>query len=109
MYLRAGLQQAEADADEALKVFVRESQALNVEIHLSVSPEVRDLLGQILTAQHQWVVLHKALVEQVFCSSKPFLIMMIKCISIYAYAPLKPYCTHIVHAWTARRTHKRSD
>lgn len=62
-----GLQETEVDADEPVEVVVGKPQALHVEPRLRCLSEVRHLLGQDLTAQHQRVVVHKVLVEEILC------------------------------------------
>lgn len=58
-YCRDRLQHTEVDADEAVEVLVRKAEALHVKVHLSITAQVRNLLGQNSSAQDQWTVVQK--------------------------------------------------
>lgn len=68
-YSTDGLQQTEVNADEPVKVFVREPETLHIKIQLCFTSNVRHLLRQDLTAQHQWKVFGKAF-EEFLCRNK---------------------------------------
>lgn len=58
-YFRDGLQHAEVDADESVEVLVRKAEALHVEVHLSLTAQVRNLLGQTFSAQDHRIVVQE--------------------------------------------------
>lgn len=58
-YCRDRLQHTEVDADEAVEVLVRKAETLHVKVHLSITAQVRNLLGQNSSAQDQWTVVQK--------------------------------------------------
>ena len=66
-YRSDGLQQTELDCNETVEIYVWEPEAFHVEVHLSGTAKVRHFLGQVITAQHQRVVLDKCTIEQVLC------------------------------------------
>lgn len=63
-YFGNGFQQAEVDVDESIKVFIGEPEAFHIKLQLTTISKVRDLLGQHVAAQDQWVVLHKVLIHE---------------------------------------------
>lgn len=58
-YWRDRLQHTEVDADEPAEVLVSKTEALHVKVHLSITAQVRNLLGQNVSAQNQWIVVQK--------------------------------------------------
>lgn len=63
-YFSDGLQQTEVDVDETVKVFIGEPEAFHIKLQLTIISNVRDLLGQNVTAEDQGVVLHKVLIQE---------------------------------------------
>lgn len=58
-YFRDGLQHTEVDTNEPIEVFVSKAKALHIKVSLSLTAQVRNLLGQNFSAQHQWIVIQK--------------------------------------------------
>lgn len=58
-YFRDRLQHTEVDADESVEVLVRKVEALHVEVHLSITAQVRNLLGQNFSAQNHRIVVQE--------------------------------------------------